>query len=258
MSELFTYSDLVTAWRCPRRWYYERQGWRPLETPEAMLRGTLVHKAVEAWHNKQEIAAALKAVIDEEMEHRPVDKREGLTELAMTAYNLFVRYRDIYLGDLQVLQAEKLVTLGSKNKELRVGGTPDLIARHKDKLVLIEIKTGEKSDPEMLDISAQGDYYAYLMGQLGIEIDLLYIDHVTDKYLTRYERPPRLKIGEWFFDDLLAHIAEEPVADNFPQPAWDCYRCPFLSPCRVRDSNGDDLEILSNGSWYLDTSRMKR
>lgn len=252
--KLYTYTDLDLYWDCPRRWWYHRQGWRPYEIPNPMLRGWLAHKASAAsWAREDPRLAVANAVVayGEDLTAGKVgnlqDKLAQAKLLGGEALNFNKRYHDLYAEGFIARGVEK--TIAHSDGPRQLGGTPDAILKDvQGRNYILELKTGNKPDVEALEMSGQADYYAHLADKAGIDIHLIKLALVSPDLVTEYVRPPRLQTGQSFYASLglmaTRHEQEPLAALHSPHPGWQCPRCPYFDACRTREDGGDDGEVL--------------
>lgn len=254
--EPFHYSDLLTYWECPRKWYYQREGWQPYTLPDAMLRGLLVDKGVAAaWRGEdmrlsiaQEIKVHLDTITSAQLDPSGVDT---IRSIGREALSMAQQYMHVQGKDLQPLLIGTSISKASAAGPIL--GTPDCVAMHKGRRVLVELKTGHDPNPRQYSMTGQADFYAYLLG----DIELIYYDLVSPSSIMRHQRPPRMDRGKYLFQRLerLALHAQaatrfkEQAAVNSPRYGWWCPRCPFMEACQTRDDGGDDEEVLLTTMW---------
>lgn len=231
MPEIYTWSDITAFWRCPRAWAYQRMGWRPLELPDPLVLGSLIHEGASAHYLFRDSVVAKTP-----QEERLLPKARSLTERYIAKY-----------GDLKVSAADHLffVTQGSEEGKA-VGGHPDLVGTHNRRSVLVELKTGASPEIATLDMSGQRDFYALVVEEAGMPaIDLVYLDIISEDYITRVERPPRRASAEYTLASLLqlqGWTLKEALAT--PHFLWDCNRCWFYKACAAREQGGNDRAVL--------------
>lgn len=256
------YSDLITYWECPRRWWWEHQGWRPYRLPDAMLRGHLVDQGVAAsWRGEDARVAVAMAVHDHilscEGEHNDTVDIHIATvrDLGKEALDMVARYMQHLGNTITPLLIGTTVT--KITEDGAIAGTPDCVALDGNQRVLVELKTGHEPNPQMYSTTGQADYYAYLLGN----IDVIYYDLVGEKSILRYQRPPRLDRGAYLAREtqtLQAHFAFPGVAKlitlDQPKYTWRCGQCPFLQACQTRDDGGDEEEVLLSTMWRDDAN----
>ncbi len=56
------YSTLTDFWQCPRRYAWSAQGYQAIETPDAMLRGSMAHAGIAAHLGGEKPAAGVARV----------------------------------------------------------------------------------------------------------------------------------------------------------------------------------------------------
>ena len=258
------YSSLLTYWECPRKWHYQQQGWQPYELPAPMLRGLLVDRGVAGAWQGQDIRAAVAeevgihlAVVDSARLRDGAALKDAIRQLGREAITMAQRYMAQLGGDLAPLLVGTSVTKSSVAGP--IAGTPDCVAMHKDRRVLVELKTGQDPNPRIYSMTGQADFYAYILS----DIELVYYDLISPTSVMRYQRPPRLDRGEYLFHTLERLALQARAATRFndtslsvdaPRYGWWCTRCPFLEPCQARDDGADDEEILLTTHWRADNS----
>lgn len=247
---IYTYSHLLSLWRCPRRLGYELLGYEPPARGLPIWRGQFTHEALASyWRGTSiddAIAKALLWVLDG-LSTLPEDKRgkwaEEAIEAARQAKDFATRYIQRYGSTLTPRAVEETIVLGE------IGGTPDLVGVANGQNVVVELKTGDVPDILALQHSPQADYYAVLWMQAkGEAIGRIYLDIVSPDYLTRVERLPNRDKGFYVLRELANvtyWVGNNPQALlERPRYLWDCHKCPYFHPCQVRDAGGDDKEIL--------------
>ena len=248
------YSDLTTYWECPRRWSYQRVGWRPHRLPDAMLRGLLVDRGVAAAWKGQSLRVGVADEVVLQLQyingaHPPdaADLQAKVRALGLEAISMAGRYMQQLGVDLEPILVATTVTKDSPAG--LIAGTPDCVAMHEGRRVLVELKTGQDPNPRMYRMTGQADFYAYLLG----DIDLVYYDLVSPNNVMRYRRPPRKDRGEYLVKKLiaLAQLTQRMPAWDAENPryGWWCARCPFLEACQTHDDWGDDEEVLLSTMW---------
>ena len=258
-TESLHYSSLLSYWECPREWHYQQQGWQPYQLPDPMLRGLLVDRGVAAAWRGEDIRTAIAlevgthlAVVDSGKLGDALARKDKIRSLGKEAITMAQRYMEQLGKELQPILVGISVTKTSVAGP--VAGTPDCVALHKDRRILVELKTGHDPNPTMYSMTGQADFYAYILG----DIQLIYYDLVSPTSVMRYQRPPRLDRGEYLFHTLerLALQARASIRFNdtslsvdAPRYGWWCIKCPFLHPCQTRDDGGDDEEVLLTTMW---------
>ena len=256
------YSSLLTYWECPRKWHYQQQVWQPYQLSDPMLRGLLTDRGVAAAWQGRDIRSAIAeevsihlATVDSARLTDGATRKDAIRSLGREAITMTQRYMAGLGKDLT-----PVLVATSVSKESVAGpivGTPDCVAMHKKKRVLVELKTGHDPNPRMYSMTGQADFYAYILG----DINLIYYDLISPTSIMRYQRPPRLDRGEYLFHTLerlvLRARASERFNDlsfsaNFPRYGWWCARCPFLEPCQARDDGADEEEVLLTTMWRDD------
>ena len=243
-----TWNDLQEWWRCPRAWAY-RQRYEAPYRKQAMLRGSYIHRGAAAHYLGEDSEEAVRA------EHRtyteglrsirstPLERQLAEAEKALDeALPLLRRYIARQDPKEQAILVETTLRHGS------IGGTPDRLSILNEAQLLVDIKTGTSPNVEALDHEGQLDYYAWLVRAVhGLEVPLVAFDIVSPEWLYRHVRPPRFERGAYIASTLqtVALLEVQPEAAlAAPYYTWECGKCPFLRPCRVRDAGGDDDEVL--------------
>jgi len=247
-SQPLHYSALSTYWECPRRWWYEAQGWRPYLLPDPMLRGYLVDQGVAAAWRGGDLRGAITEKVVEQLDtlataRLKAEEAQRIKAVGQEALSMAQRYMQVLGKEVQPLLVGVGINLGL------VTGTPDCVAMHKGERVLIELKTGQDPNPRMYSMTGQADFYAYLLG----DIKLVYYDMVSPTSVNRYQRPPREDRGKYLFDTLTTFAmnleAGALLTKEQPRYGWWCARCPFLEACQTHDDWGDDEEVLLCTMW---------
>ena len=253
----FTYRDVQAAWECPRAWGYQRQGYMPYVQPPAMVRGGFTHAGIAAALKggtvRDGIAAAAADRIDVLAKGKLSNEEANATrELAKEAQKLADKYLGTLAVGLETISVEKRirqVVAGDGGFEpFVIGGTPDHIAKHEGRKVLVELKTGA-GDLRVIAHTGQGDFYAWLAG----DVDLLYIDVINEDAIVRLSRPPRMAAGLYIANMLkeLGRRAQEVDPRDHPKYGWWCGRCWFFEACTARDCHDDEEDILAQ-TCYLE------
>lgn len=250
MSELYTYSDVVQFWECPRQWAYRREGWQPLVWSKGMLRGHLIHRGIAAGLLGLNVQQAMKDAAEDYRDgiatiRVPLTKElEEVPKALQEAQDLTARYLRMHGLEFQPLYVEERLVVPPGH----IGGTPDAVVLHKDRVCILELKTGASPDMRALDHTGQPDYYAWVWGQLHPDRPISYvlIDVITTEGIFRIERPPRIKAGE-YIGKAAQNFQLRRTKDALETPHYGfwCRYCPFLLACSMRDTGGDDQTVLS-------------
>lgn len=231
--ELYTWSDITAYWQCPRAWAYGRLGWQPLQLPDALVAGSIVHEIVKAHDTRYS-------------EDSIGTKGEQWDRLYPEAVDLAERYLQKY-PDLVVDSADTLVSFtGTSLPGKAIGGHPDRLGWDKGKRVLVELKTGRSPDITALDMTGQRDFYSLIVEEAKLgQVALVYLDIVSPEYITRVERPPRRSAAEYILYELMVlQSVTLKEALEAPRFSWRCSSCWFYKACSAREQGGSDRAIL--------------
>lgn len=235
------WSDLQAYWECPRRWWYERQGWRPAQLPQAMLQGLWVHLGLSEHWESRDGASAIWQAAREEVQDASSQYRDLCLAAADEAVQLTARIlRYLEATDLEPFAGEcRLEYQGCR-------ATLDGMGLYQGKLALLEVKTGESASIEAVSQSGQADYYGVVArNALGKLVPLAAFIVATNHSLTHLVWPLDTAKGLYLAEQVRC-LGTPRVPEVLAEPhySWWCTRCPFLSPCQVYDQGGDHEDIL--------------
>jgi len=182
--KLLTYSALATYRKCPMRYNlrYEKN-LIPVDTDEKLFFGTVVHKALEAWHGTYESLVMRKPFVLEKIDkacegwETDADKRR----MRLLAKEIMLGYMERYHDDnweivaIEHEFAGKIVNprTGAESKTFSIKGKADGIVKTPKGLFLVEHKTTSRmmDDPvdKLWEDTQVGIYVAYLR-DLGYDI----------------------------------------------------------------------------------------
>ena len=254
---LVTWSDIQTYWECPRKWSYRAAGWVNIESQlEApLLRGSLIHQAVESYWQGDGIESGLAAGTRAALELAAKTRHEfgvladEIAKLTKDAKSVAQRYVAKYGDRMVPLRSETLLALG------KCGGTPDLVAQVDGLgLVLIDLKTSSNNlHWNSLDHSGQLDYYAYLWNQPGAKpLDAVCYDAATPEYITRVSRKPRPAQGRYIYETGLGiQLLAGQQAHMNPHFRWTCGQCPYFKACKAFEHSGAEVEAEVLAAEYI-------
>lgn len=236
---IYTWSDLMAFWECPRAWSYGRMGFRPLEINDAMLNGSLVHAGIKAHWQRAPIRETMDAAVPEGAE-------EQAKRLLPQSLDLVQRYIQKYGDSITPDSVDKLYTWRSGPEGQRVGGHPDLVGWSAGKFIVAEHKTTTVPNLVFLDHLQQVDFYALLVANAtGATPALVFIDVLSPEYITRIERPPRLEEAAYIFYQLNELMRWQPKEARLqPHYGYRCRTCWFFKPCHALDSGLNDRDVL--------------
>ena len=253
---VYTYSDLVTAWKCPRAWSWYAQGYRQPLMPEAYLRGIFTHKAVAAhWMGQRPMDAIEVAYADylegvKSMRAENADALKDAGRAKAVAEDLAARYISKFGESVAPAAVEELMSVprsADAFETLRIGGTPDLVAiKPNSQRVLVNFKTTGNMYLKALDVTGQYDFYAYVWGETGRKpINAILFDVVSPEYITRVERPPRLERGRYLFEAARELSGMSLTwSQALPHFGHHCGSCEYMAPCSLYEDGGDPQERL--------------
>lgn len=263
---VFSYSDLVEYWRCPRRFGYKAIGFKHIEVNETLIRGQLFHYGIAAYHrgevtmplSLQPILNRMVDTIKDETEYvgaNKLDEVKNVLEKALSeALTMLQRYLQYHAKTWMPLEVEERLYFGS------AAGTPDLIALQDKQLWLVDFKTTGRDAPDLrtYELSGQVDYYAYLYAAAkGRPISIVQYEVITPENVMSHQRPPRPERGRYMLTQVqLLALQSSTGLLNTPHFSWDCTRCPFFRPCMAREQGASDLDILLGGEYTRGESRL--
>ncbi|KKK55142.1 hypothetical protein LCGC14_3077580, partial [marine sediment metagenome] len=201
-----SYSGLSTYRKCPRLYGFGLLKYKPIEVPEPLMAGQLVHAAVAAHFKNtspQEAMVKVVAANVERIEAAQLDNKKRAKYLKSVgtshtrALELVSRYIGKWTADYSAPLIETWVTLGNAR------GIIDLIAFYQEQRVIVDYKTSKSPDMRWYDVSGQIDLYAYMLSKRGksiafaeVEPLLVIYDIISDEGIYRQVRPPRLEAGK--------------------------------------------------------------
>lgn len=198
------FSDLQAYQQCPRRWALN-QSWQSPIPPYNMLRGLVFHDIVSQFYDSKYTWSIEHHIpgFDTLRPDEVSDMKECIAE-AKTMASAYLN-SDLPIGVKSIMVNQQLEFKDSIG-DVFIGGHPDIVAEHKSRLVLFELKTGDRLSPETINMSGQMDYYALLYeAHSGRFPDYIYIDCVDAKgFTTRAQRKPNRAAGEYILYQLQA------------------------------------------------------
>lgn len=252
-----TYTDLMTYYRCPRLYGFGKLGYQPIEQPEAITTGTLVHAAIASYFRGQswldtikveeaKILNQLQAIDDN---NKRIKAMERTATASQRAQQLVARYIEYWTKCYTVPMVEGEYTVG------KVTIHPDLVAYFKPEpdedrsvfssyRVVVDYKTSRSPDLRWYNVSGQVDLYAYVLNQLDFNIELVIYDVISEEGIFRTPlgtgRWPDLEVGEALFDEITElEDIELTGALEHPHYQFNCPQgCRFWEPCYLLQTDG--------------------
>jgi hypothetical protein len=191
-------SSFVLYNMCPRKYwwnYIALPDMRPPPTRE-MVRGSAVHKAmeplIEAPKNKQKIKKADKTIVEEGFggDFGYDVMKELLSDL------------EDQIGPWKLLQAEMKMTVYDERKDIWLVGAIDGLLETEDgeKVILVELKTGNMNDGKLSRTRRELAYYTYMLNLIGdwpMPTHFLYIapDAINEKTLNKLMKQKKKVVG---------------------------------------------------------------
>lgn len=238
-TKMNSYTSLQIYRKCPRLYGFGLLGYKPIETPEPLMTGQLVHTAIAAHFRGMDWQEAIATTANEavtrlgklEDASKQAKALKELEASAKRAKELANRYIEHWVGDYTAPLVETELKLGSVVCHI------DLIAYYAGQRVVVDYKTSKSPDMRRYDVSGQVDLYAYILKEKGTDIALVIYDIISDEGIFRHTRPPRLEAGQ----GLYIAVSNLPVAVEGSVDveivtgahfAFDCpQRCQFWLPC---------------------------
>ncbi len=180
---ILTFSALNTFRNCPRRYKHRYvDHLQPLDRPESLSFGSVIHEALERWYRATDDTNRLWTVLDfvddqfPQRDHDPVQKQRWHLARAM-----LVGYAQRYPAeDFEVVEIEKTFTgeirnpdTGRPSQTFVMAGKADGIIRLSGELYLLEHKTAGSIDANYLDklwTDTQIALYCFYLRQIGYPI----------------------------------------------------------------------------------------
>lgn len=272
---MLSYSGLMEYWRCPRRYGFKLMGFSPIEVPEPLLVGQLVHEAIFAHFRGDNPGIAMANLANDNVANlgRINDtekKAKALQELEQAtkrADYLASRYISAWASDYRAVLVEPELKLGE------VIAHPDLTAMYQDQRAVVDFKTSKNPDIRWYDISGQVDLYAWMVNnhpghthlKFGVhditpDITLIIYDIISDEGIYRHTRPPRLDAGQRLYQAIgrLPDACSEVLLSqtNFQ---FNCPQiCQFWMPCYLLETA--DLSACQDylDRYFINTKEVKQ
>ncbi len=254
-----SYSSLTTFRKCPRLYGFGLLKYKPIEVPEPLMTGQLVHTAIAAhFKNTSPQEAMGRAVKDsvEKVEAAQFDDKKrakylkGIGTSHNRALTLISRYIGKWTVDYSAVLIETWVTLGNAR------GIIDLIAFYQEQRVIVDYKTSKSPDMRWYDVSGQIDLYAYMLKEAGTDIALVIYDVISDEGIYRQTRPPRLEAGHKLYQEIEA-------LTMYSNTDWLLEHCHFNYDCPQRCDFWLPCWLLETADWsacedYLEKNYIKK
>jgi RecB family exonuclease len=184
MSDVLTYSALNAFRNCPRKYkhrYIDRLG--PIERPDALAFGSVIHEALEKWYSQPADAHQLLAVLDlldGQFNHQGDPQQKAKWHLAKA---MMVGYASRYTSeDFEVIAVEKEFEAaihnpdtGRSSQTFTMAGKVDGIVQSLSdgELYLLEHKTASTITSDYIDrlwTDTQVALYVFYLRQIGYPI----------------------------------------------------------------------------------------
>jgi hypothetical protein len=236
----YSYSDYSTALSCLRKYKLVKVDQLVPDVPGSgdMAFGTAMHAAINACLKGDDYEEVLKLYLGDMSEQDLEYGRFGLVELANLGKEFMRKFAKTYARDFKPQVMEK--RLYAEYKGVRLEGTPDLVGRYKDTLVVADWKTaGSNYSKDKAQVGLQLWLYAYLA---TVSLDfkpekLLYL--VLNKGTGSIQTPVTVDFSQTkmfdALDDMVHYLKTVDAETVFPKNLNSCIigtnKCQYWKVC---------------------------